>query len=422
MPRRISRVVIVLLLLIFAGGMLLAVVSPSISQNGGYPSTQLVGSSGGFAPAYSGGALQGLTNSLGGLTSFATSAGVAGTTTVTMTSTTVAGYPSTEVIKSNPTTGLTSSSNGPSAEAGSNSSRSIEFFNNVTLQVASASSALDKITALSYSLGGYVAYSTFSSDSAIVVLRVPAQDYQDAVVQVESLGTVLTATSSSNDVTVQYTDLNATLRSLTTEQASLLKLLNSSTNINATLNIESRVQQVNQQIDEVQSQILQTRTLIAYSTITVSLQERAAPAPLAMKLTATPRSGMNPLSVTFNALVSGGSAPYVVNYNFGDGTSSQGQSLIHTFVQPGRFNVTVAATDSTGNVTEGWTIINVSAAPFTSSLGNFPGFVGDLFLRVVEGIIEVAVIVIPIALAIALVVFPFRRRLGPSARKQSNPQ
>jgi uncharacterized protein DUF4349/PKD domain-containing protein len=293
--------------------------------------------------------------------------------------------------------------------------RFVEFFSNVTLRVTSPASALDGASAIAYSLGGYVAYSSLMNTTAFIVLRIPSQNYQGALSQVESLGTVLAAGSSSNDVTVKYTDLNATLLSLTTEQASLLKLLNQSTSINSTLQIESILQGVNAQVNEVQSEILQTQRLINYGTISLTLQEatpKTPSKPLTLKLVATPKSGLSPLSVTFNAIVQGGTVPYIVNYNFGDGSSTQGQTLIHTFEQSGDYNVTVTVTDSTGNVSEAWTSVHVASPPIASGIVSFPAYVGGLFLQVVEGIVVVAVVVLPIAGVVLLVIVPLRRRFG----------
>jgi hypothetical protein len=304
-----------------------------------------------------------------------------------------------------------------SAATGANASRDIEFFTNVTLQASSAASAFTRATAIAYSVGGYISYSTETNSTALIEMRVPAADYQDALTQVEALGTLVNLRSSSNDVTVQYTDLNATLQSLQAEQASLLKILTQSANINSTLNVESRIQGVDQQINLVQSEILQTRTLVSYATISAFIEEKAPTQPLTIKLAATPRSGNSPLSVTFNALTKGGSQPYIVNYNFGDSSSYEGQALIHTFEQPGHYNVTVTATDASANVTEAWTIVDVSAPPATSNVGGFPNFVGGLFLQVVEGIVEVAVVVVPIAAALLIVLFPLRHRLGLSTRR-----
>ncbi len=221
------------------------------------------------------------------------------------------------------------------ASAEANSSRDIEFFTNVTLQAPSASAAFTKATAIAYSLGGYVSDSTESNTTALVVIRVPAASDQEALAQVEGLGTRVTLSSSSNDVTVQYTDLNATLQSLQAEQSSLLTILGQSTNINSTLNVESRVQSVDQQINAVESEILQTRTLVSYATISTFIEEKAPAQPLTIKVTATPRTGDAPLSVTFNAVTKGGVQPYIVNYNFGDGHLLRGAGA-HTHVPAGR--------------------------------------------------------------------------------------
>jgi PKD repeat protein len=285
----------------------------------------------------------------------------------------------------------------------------IEFSSDVSIRTANPEEAASSVAALAYSVGGYVAYQSTYTDAADVVIRVPASQYQQVLSKVEATGTVLGLTSNSNDVTVQYTDLNATLTSLQTEQGALLRLLNGSTSINSTLVIESQLQGVNQQINEVESQILQTRTLIDYSTIDVTISETAAQLPLSVTLSATPTNGTSPLSVTFNAVVKGGAQPYIVNYNFGDGYASQGQVVIHTFFQPGTYKVLVSATDQNGTVAQSTTVVRVEAAPSTTGVSGFLGYVGSLFLSVVEGIVEVAVVVLPLAAVGAAILIPIQR-------------
>jgi PKD repeat protein len=433
MRSRKAVVAVVLLMIIVPGGIVVGLTrlsSPEASMASA-PSTQGVEAGPGLASLGSTVGSFGAANGIGSADSnsnlpvFAggTTTTVTGAATVTMTlSTSTVAAPasgSTSVVR--PNSQQPESSQGPSApfspaSTSTNGSRDIEFFTNVTLQAASALAAFTRASAIAYSVGGYVSDSTESNTTALVVIRVPAANYEGALTQVEGLGTLVTLSSSSNDVTVQYTDLNATLTSLQAEQASLLAILSQSTNINSTLSVESRVQGVDQQINSVQSEILQTKTLVSYATISALIEERAPSQPLALKLTATPRTGNSPLSVTFNAVVKGGEQPYIVNYNFGDGSSYEGQALIHTFGQPGRYNVTVTATDASANVTQAWTVVNVSPAPAGSALGSFPNFVGGLFLQVVEGIIEVAVVVVPVATALLVVLFPLRHRLGLSSR------
>jgi hypothetical protein len=405
-----GKIALILVITILAGGLLVAFL--------GYSSNSPAAMS---TVSYGGATIRLTSNgySSGTAESFTTASTATMTVTSLATSTYALDSSSTVTLDNGQQTGTTAAQQQPRQAA---NGRFIEFFSNVTLRVSSPASALDGASAIAYSLGGYVAYSTLMNTTASAVLRIPFQNYQGALSQVESLGTVLAAGSTSNDVTVKYTDLNATLLSLTTEQASLLKLLNQSTDINSTLRIESILQQVNVQVNEVQSEILQTQRLISYGTISISLEKVAPPAmpskPLTLKLTATPKSGESPLSVTFNAIVGGGATPYIVNYNFGDGSSTQGQTLIHTFGQPGEYNVTVTATDSAGNVSETWAAIRVASPPVASGFVSFPAYVWGLFLQVVEGIIEVAVVVLPIAGVAAVILLPLRRRFW--SRRQQN--
>ena len=283
------------------------------------------------------------------------------------------------ISSSGSTSGQQSQQNAPPAQ-NLNRSGFIEFFSNVTIQVSSAQTALSKATALAYSYGGYLAYSSYSNVSSIAVLRIPAANYASALSGIEGLGNLTGLQSNSNDVSIQYTDLNATLQSFLTEQTSLLKLENSSNSLNSTLLLEGQIQNVDTQINEIQSQILQARLLIDYSTITANFNVNIPtppPKPLSMKLTATPTSGLNPLSVTFNAVVTGGVMPYIVNYNFADGSSYQGQTLIHTFTESGTFNVTVTLTDASGSVLENYTIIRVANPPVQSGFTSLPATLWD---------------------------------------------
>lgn len=258
-----------------------------------------------------------------------------------------------------------------------------------------------------------MAYSSSNANYSFVVIRVPAANFQTALTEIQSLGNVTNTARSSNDVTVQYTDLNATLASLETEQASLLKILNASTTVNTTLAIESQIQLVNQQIDETESQILQTQRLLAYSTISITITisgKSIKPSPLTLKLSTTPKSGVSPLGVTFSAVVQGGSPPYIINYNFGDGTSQEGQIVIHQYYGSGDFNATVTVTDSSGNVAMASAIVHVRSPPSASPLVGFAGTVENLFVSVVEGMTEIAVVVLPIGLVVFVILVPFRRR------------
>ena len=146
------------------------------------------------------------------------------------------------------------------------------------------------------------------------------------------------------------------------------------------------------------------------------------PKPLLLMVSATPTSWQSPLSVTFNAIVTGGVAPYIVNYNFGDGTSAEGQSLIHQFYGDRSFNVTVSVADQAGNASTQYVTIKVTTPAADVGLSSFANTVVTLFESVIEGIVEVAVVVLPLLGIAAIIIQPIRYRSKISgARKAAKP-
>jgi C1A family cysteine protease/outer membrane protein assembly factor BamB len=68
---------------------------------------------------------------------------------------------------------------------------------------------------------------------------------------------------------------------------------------------------------------------------------------LVADFTATPRSGMAPLNVSFSDLSTG--SPIAWNWSFGDGSSCTQQNPLHTYTQPGSYTVSLNATNAMGS-------------------------------------------------------------------------
>jgi len=84
-----------------------------------------------------------------------------------------------------------------------------------------------------------------------------------------------------------------------------------------------------------------TQTATSSKTVTIS-----PPPPPSTSFTFQPSSPIVNTPVTFTATTAGGTAPYSIAWNFGDGSSGTGASIVHTFTSVQSFTVTETATDS----------------------------------------------------------------------------
>jgi PKD repeat protein len=70
------------------------------------------------------------------------------------------------------------------------------------------------------------------------------------------------------------------------------------------------------------------------------------PIPLSTSFTMSPGNLVVNKPVTFTSATIGGTSPYAINWNFGDGSTGTGSSIVHTFTGTQTFAVTETATDS----------------------------------------------------------------------------
>ncbi|NOZ80531.1 MAG: PKD domain-containing protein, partial [DPANN group archaeon] len=74
---------------------------------------------------------------------------------------------------------------------------------------------------------------------------------------------------------------------------------------------------------------------------------------------ADPKSGYAPLDVQFTCTGTGGDAPLSYGWTFGDGTSSDSQNPVHTYLSPGQYVATCTVTDNDGDTDTDGGDINV---------------------------------------------------------------
>ena len=89
------------------------------------------------------------------------------------------------------------------------------------------------------------------------------------------------------------------------------------------------------------------------------------PSPLSTSFAFAPMNPSVNTIVTFDAATVGGTSPYTVRWNFGDGSSGTGASVVHTFASAQALTVTETAADSSSpsQSTTSSNIVNVLATP-----------------------------------------------------------
>jgi hypothetical protein len=127
--------------------------------------------------------------------------------------------------------------------------------------------------------GGYVQSSSSSGTtvhSGSITIRVPSSSFEQAMNDLSSLGQVRSRSISGQDVTNEYVDLNARLRTWQAQEAVLLRLMRRATSIESTLRVQTNLQDVQFRIEQIKGQlrVLENQTQLA--TIDVAIHEPGA--------------------------------------------------------------------------------------------------------------------------------------------------
>jgi hypothetical protein len=127
--------------------------------------------------------------------------------------------------------------------------------------------------------GGYVQSSSTSGTrihSGTLTIRVPSASFQDAMSDLSGVGTVQSRSVSGQDVTNEYVDLNARLRTWETQEAVLLRLMKRATSVEATLRVQTNLQDVQFRIEQIKGQLRVLENQTDLATIDLSLHEPGA--------------------------------------------------------------------------------------------------------------------------------------------------
>jgi hypothetical protein len=164
----------------------------------------------------------------------------------------------------------------------------------IDLVVADTEVTISKVTQLAQGVGGYVANTNFydysvgekSMPAGNMTLRVPAAELDNTLAKLTALAVDVTSQSlTREDVTNQYTDLNAQLRNLEATENELRELLSEvrakpGAKPEDILAVHRNLTEIRGQIEQVQGRKNMLDNLISLATIHLSLTPDAAELPI----------------------------------------------------------------------------------------------------------------------------------------------
>ena len=162
----------------------------------------------------------------------------------------------------------------------------------VSIEVEDVQEAVTGVRTIAEGLGGFVEQLSSSGEPeherAAMTIRVPQGQFFPAMERIEALGTVQNRNVGSEDVSEQFIDLEARLKSSLREEESLLSLLEKVATVSEVLAIERELTRVRSEVERLQGRLNFLERRVDLATISVSLfppeQELAEPPSAALTI------------------------------------------------------------------------------------------------------------------------------------------
>ena len=138
------------------------------------------------------------------------------------------------------------------------------------------------MTALNQKLeqyGGYVEaseeynYSTASNRTANMRVKVPAENLDKFIEELSVIGTVVSKSVTSSDITDSYINVESQIKALETEEKTLLGILEKAETLSDVIELQQRLSQVRADLDSLKTQKQQYDGMVSYSGITLDINE-----------------------------------------------------------------------------------------------------------------------------------------------------
>ena len=129
--------------------------------------------------------------------------------------------------------------------------------------------------------GGYIQtsriynndYDYYREKNAYIVVRVPADRYEEFLAASKEYGNVLSVNTTADDITTEYYDLSARLSSLQQQRERVMEFYKQAKTIDELILIEKRLSEIDSEIAAKQITMKNYDLLTNYSTVTFNLRE-----------------------------------------------------------------------------------------------------------------------------------------------------
>ena len=142
--------------------------------------------------------------------------------------------------------------------------------------------ALDSATGVAARHGGFVVSTTTAGEESrrgSVVIRVPAERFEQALIELRALGRVEAEQTEGRDVSQEFVDLESRLRNLDAQESVLLRLFDEAASVSDTIRIQQELSGVQLQSEEIEGRLRFLRDQSTFATISLALGEEGASAP-----------------------------------------------------------------------------------------------------------------------------------------------
>lgn len=119
--------------------------------------------------------------------------------------------------------------------------------------------------------------SEYTDDSNLrsnyLTIRIPSENFTAYMCDATSLGSVRSQSTNRDDITKQYNDKSITIAALQKEQERLQEMMDQATTVDDMISIESRLSEVETELNQYQSDLANLDNEVAMSTINIQLNE-----------------------------------------------------------------------------------------------------------------------------------------------------